>query len=66
MIEVSLSLNACMFEVCFSLLFIWLLLGPYILVLPAIHEGCIQHCSGNGKGIFRNKIEKFCCNFNFY
>ena len=36
------------------------------LVLPAIHEGCIQLWSGNGKCIFRNKIEKFCCNLNFY
>ena len=26
------------------------------LVLPAIHEGCIQLWSGNGKCIFRNKI----------
>ena len=60
-IEVSLSLNVCMFVVCL-LLFSWLLLGLYILVLPAIHEGCILHWSGNGKSIFRNKIEKFCCN----
>ena len=41
-------------------------LGLYILVLPSFHEGCIQQWSGNGKCIFRNKIEKFCCNFNFY
>ena len=64
-IEVSLSMNASMLVVCL-LLFIWLLLGLYILVLPAIHEGCIQLWSGNGKCIFRNKIEKFSCNFNFY
>ena len=32
-IEVSLSMNAGMLVVCF-LLFIWLLLGLYILVLP--------------------------------
>ena len=36
------------------------------LVLSAIHEGCIQLWSGNGKCIFRNKIEKFCCNLNLY
>ena len=42
------------------------ILGLEILVLPSFHEGCIQQWSGNGKCIFRNKIEKFCCNFNFY
>ena len=61
----KLSMNAGMLVVCL-LLCIWLLLGLYILVVPAIDEGCIQLWSGNGKCIFRNKIEKFCCNFNFY
>ena len=63
--EVSLDLNAyrivlCMIPVQSGVL------GLYILVLPSFHEGCIQQWSGNGKCIFRNKIEKFCCNFNFY
>ena len=64
MIEVSLSLNACMFVVCL-LTVQWRFTWSFILVLPTFHGGCIQHWSGNGKCIFHNKIEKFCCNFNF-
>ena len=56
MIEVSLSLNVCMIVVC--LIAVQGFTRSFILVLPTIHEGCIQLWSGNGKCIFRNKIEK--------
>ena len=63
--EVSLDLNAYRIVLCMIAVQSGVL-GLYILVLPSLHEGCIQQWSGNGKCIFRNKIEKFCCNFNFY
>ena len=63
--EVSLDLNAYRIVLCMIAVQSGVL-GLYILVLPSFHEGCIQQWSGNGKCIFRNKIEKFCCNFNFY
>ena len=60
----ELSLSVCVLIVCYYCSGV--VSTSYILVLPAIHGGCIQLWSGNGKCIFRNKIEKFCCNFNFY
>ena len=65
MIEVSLGLNDCMIVV-YLITVQGFILGLQILVLPTFHEGRIKLWSGNGKCIFRNKTEKFCCNFNFY
>ena len=58
MIEVSLSLNACIFVVCL-LTVQRLLLGPYILVLPTLNEGFFQHWSGNVSVFFTIKLKNF-------
>ena len=59
----ELSLDVCMIMVCIITV-VWFVLGSIYTSTALLPRSCIQLLSGNG--VFRNKIEKFCCNVNLY